>query len=216
MRIQKPLLFVCACVITFCLSCYFPSKDVRCPDFRLYYNESNALTVWFPYRDHDTLRFIADGTGATQTFTFDTLLLSNDPEVISRKKKTGCSAMQQGESVERGANGLPAFSFRLIKRGYFSEGEKYEMSMNLLGLELSSTDVREDEFRQITSPVKNTYIQKLNKIIIAGKSFYDVTQIRLDTLGAVKPPVHKVYFAERIGLLAFETYSPSQLWIRYW
>jgi hypothetical protein len=208
MRVKKALLFIglCSAIFTFS-SCTICSKKVPCPPFN-----DDILPIWFPYKDETRLSFTAAATGATQSFTLDTVLMLSN--TVYQNEKDHCSASRQGESIERDANGQPAFSFRLIKNGYYDATETRQMSMKLLGLEISSPDVRRTEFRQLSTPVKNTYVQNLASVNLDGKTFYNLLLVRMDTAGTVKPPVHKIYFAENLGIVAYETYSPALRWVR--
>lgn len=210
MRLPKLLYFTSICLLAvFFSSCKICSKKVTCPLFW-----DDVLTIWFPQQDKEQMRFIADGTGEVQTFTFDTIRRANDPDKVWQDEKDHCTATRSGASVEKQTNGRPKFSFTLIKNGYYDASVGRGMNMHLLGLDISSTDVRDDEFRQLTTPVANTYQQKMPSVSLAGQTFYDILQIRMDTAGAVKPAVHKLYFSRQSGLVAFETYSPSQRWVR--
>jgi len=200
--------FIGACVLCILFSaCNICSKKVACPPF-----SDDVLPVWFPYQGETRLTF-ATAAGARQSFYIDTVTESNNPDVVWQNQRDHCTATRQAQSIEKDASGQPAFSFRLIKNGYYDASVGRQMEMRLLGLQMSSTDVRKDEFRQLTTPVQNTYMQNLASVNLDGKQFYNVLLIRMDTSGSVKPPVHKVYFVPNLGIVAYETYNPALRWV---
>jgi hypothetical protein len=203
-RINLSLAFLFSLALLSNSSCTICScKTVDCPAFN-----DPVLDQWITAMENDTLVF-KNAFSATDTLVVGKIQRSAATQVTKgcMHSATGCDAWLSLFDAQ--AAGIK-FSLTFESFTGWDNQTSTQFAISFKDLTIKGTGVTDTGFVTSAAGIQTLF---RSAISLNGKNFANVQLISADSTGRTAG-ITKLYFARNIGVIAYETYPASELWVR--
>jgi hypothetical protein len=183
-------------------------KKVTCPAFN-----DPMFDKWFAFPYYQAIF-------STNTNKTDTFVIAASSKSGSYQANQGCYNASSGCSASTTINLIPVTNNGFSKGSvsynsqtpFTSSNTEKTIVFKLYNFMVTAKDI--DAQGLVINPGSPLVTQHIDNIVLNGKNFSNVQMLRQDTSDKKYLGPYKVYIAQNMGLVAYETYPAIELWVK--